>query len=476
MKIQLPRLVQDPQISLVKSIERPVESLTFDSDKWEAVKRPLDGPIIGKVAILDFDETTGQLVEGVRFVPPGSGDEAGHYSVNNIEDYNARDFIAVSVFANVLSTIKMFEENDALGREVEWAFDGPQLLVVPRAGEWANAFYERASRSLQFFYFPSSSDPTGETRIYTGLSQDIVAHETGHAVLDGIAPDLYHALSPQSLAIHEAIADLTALHSALRSRPLTDRLLKDTNGDVNGPNALSSLAEQFGTERDLSGRSYHLRSMWNKHCLDPGEGNPGSSECTDFVTRDDPHLLSEVLSGALYKVFGRLHDEHKAQRAADTGQSEESASGWALFVATEHFKRLVIRSLDYLPPGEVSFADYGRAIIASDQASYPNRSEGRDTLVEQFVNRNIVFDAAELDVRTDYVEEAVSILNLAALKESDWAAYDFAHTQRNPARDTARRRHLGTSSAQGDEEVLVTRGRARGHRAHLQSLLEPAGG
>lgn len=61
---------------------------------------------------------------------------------------------------------------------------GPQLLVVPRAGEWANAFYERESRSLQFFYF----SPSGESRrIYTSHSQDIVAHETAHAILDGIA-------------------------------------------------------------------------------------------------------------------------------------------------------------------------------------------------------------------------------------------------------------------------------------------------
>ncbi|MCI0348450.1 MAG: hypothetical protein L0Z53_03405, partial [Acidobacteriales bacterium] len=62
-------------------------------------------------------------------------------------------FMQVVVFGGVMKTMQMFEEADNLGRRIRWAFDGPQLLVVPRAGDWANAYYERESRSLQFFYF-----------------------------------------------------------------------------------------------------------------------------------------------------------------------------------------------------------------------------------------------------------------------------------------------------------------------------------
>ena len=127
----------------------------------------------------------------------------------------------VSVFGTVLKTMRLFERDDTLGRQLSWSFNAPQLLVVPRAGEWTNAYYERDSHSLQFFYFPSVRPPY-ET-VYTSLSHDIVAHETGHAILDGIAPDLYNAVTPQSLALHEAVADLTALMMAFKSPNLSER-------------------------------------------------------------------------------------------------------------------------------------------------------------------------------------------------------------------------------------------------------------
>ncbi len=117
----------------------------------------------------------------------------------------------------------------------------PQLLVVPRAGWMENAYYERDSRSLQFFSF----EVDGKT-IHTSLSRDIVAHETAHALIDGIDPDLYDALDPQSLALHEGIADLTAMLLAFDSGPLRRAILDETEGRIDKSNAFSSIGEQFG--------------------------------------------------------------------------------------------------------------------------------------------------------------------------------------------------------------------------------------
>lgn len=422
MEVRVPYMIQDPTLAQNKAI-KPVEGLIIKNERFF-----LDGPITRRVAILDFDPESGDLQPGAKFVPPRQGQKRGRYEIADETNFTAPDFMQVSVFATVLNTMSMFEEDDALGRELRWAFKGPQLLVVPRAGEWANAFYERESRSLQFFFFPSMKNQ-GKT-VYTALSQDIVAHETGHAILDGIAPDLYHAITPQGLALHEAIADLTALLMALRSDGLPRVLLEQTAGRIDGPAAFSWLAEEYGYERDVTGRATYLRNLWNEKTLDPNDRTIDEAGQPNQVPRTEPHLLSQVLTGALYRVLARLHEAYQSEEVAQTGNTAFSVSGKALFRAREHFKRLVFRALDYLPPGELSFGDYGRAILAADQASHPDASLGREALIKEFLRRHVIHCPEALTVQTDYEHAAISDLDLDTLVESDWAAYDFANRHR----------------------------------------------
>src|SRR5688572_20746648 len=224
MKIKLPLLIQDQLTAQIKDMPS-IQDDYYEEDFF------LDGPVTKRVAILNFDPETGALSPGVPFRRADNGEDAG-YVIADRNNLSSIDFNQVSVFATILKTMKMFEEPDTLGRRLTWAFNGPQLLVVPRAGEWANAFYERETHSLQFFYFHAEGD--SNRPIYTSLSHDIVCHETGHAILDGIAPDLYNCISPQALALHEAVADLTALTVALRSGVLREAVLKQTGGDLKG--------------------------------------------------------------------------------------------------------------------------------------------------------------------------------------------------------------------------------------------------
>jgi hypothetical protein len=238
MRIRLPIMIQDPKLMRYEDVSRLMEYPYFEEPFF------LDGPISRQVAILDFDPATGALEPGVPFLPPKRGNKLWRYDVSPDCDVYAREAIAVSVFGTILRTMAMFEEEDALGRELVWGFDAPQLLVVPRAGRWANAFYQRATHSLQFFFFPNPDDPSDT--VYTALSRDIVAHETGHAILDGIASHLYDALTPQGLAIHEAVADLTAALMALRSDKLKRAILYRTGGSIRDAGAFGSIAEEYG--------------------------------------------------------------------------------------------------------------------------------------------------------------------------------------------------------------------------------------
>ena len=43
-----------------------------------------------------------------------------------------------------------------LGRSAPWAFEGNRIILVPHAGETQNAYYDRNSKSIQFYYFHSN--------------------------------------------------------------------------------------------------------------------------------------------------------------------------------------------------------------------------------------------------------------------------------------------------------------------------------
>jgi hypothetical protein len=401
-------MLDDPQTSKFAGLDDFEMFESRDEDFF------LDGPVSRRVAVLDFDAATGSVLPGARFVDPGKR-KFGNYDCPAEEGIFGRSFQQVSSFATVLRTMYLYEEPDALGRRLTWAFGAPQLLVVPRAGEKANAFYERESHSLQLFYISRFEKPPA----CACLSRDIIAHETGHAILDGIAPDLYNSLTPQSLALHEAIADLTALLMSFRSTKLRLAVLKTTNGSIADSSAFSTVAPEFGQARDPSMR--YLRSLLNNKTLDREDKSLDENGVPNRVNRYEPHSLSEALSGALYTVMVKIHG----------GLSTDfSASGKALFVGAERFKRMILRALDYLPPGEVSFGDYGRAILAADQAAHPKDGQERQWICEEFVRRALVPDKAALEVETNIRYKPLAKVDLQTLVDSDWVAYQFADKNR----------------------------------------------
>ena len=100
-------------------------------------------------------------------------------------------------------TIERFER--ALGRKALWArrrpkdrqapcpINGyvPKLRIYPHALREANAYYDPEKIALLFGYFPATDSSGSVVRgsvIFCVVSHDIVAHETTHALLDGLHP------------------------------------------------------------------------------------------------------------------------------------------------------------------------------------------------------------------------------------------------------------------------------------------------
>ena len=128
------------------------------------------------------------------------------------------------VYAVASETLQRFEV--ALGRRVHWrASTRPRasrraagriaaLSLSPRHGE-ANAFYSPDAHGILFGYFRASRTHPGRNlpgqTVFTCLSHDIIAHETTHAIVDGIRGYFTEPTNIDVPAFHEAFADLAAL-------------------------------------------------------------------------------------------------------------------------------------------------------------------------------------------------------------------------------------------------------------------------
>ena len=412
-------LVQDGSLALAQTAmpggaaDKEKKELRLSGDVND---RFLDGPACRRIAIVDFDPATGlPSPPPATFTPFKSNPRSGTYVADGDETSAAT--IAINAFGTVFQTVRMFEGPDALGRQVEWAFGSEQLLVVPRAGEWANAFYERATRSLQFFSFAGESG----ARVHTALSRDIVAHECGHALLDAVAPSLYDSSTPQSVAIHEAVADLVAVIMALDSRRLREAVLARSD---------NSLA---GTER------VHRDRRGVRHGS-AGRGRRGPARAAGAGERRDardplgarPHVLSTLLSAIFYDTLSVIFATGSRTSSGPTRRCRRGAGGGRQQGARHR--------PDHLPPAPAPrdrLPAPGRAQLRGrrpgDPGGRPGRPSGRDAsegcsssenFAAQFVERLVVADRGSSTARQPQ-ELAVPADQVARLHASDWAAYEY---------------------------------------------------
>ena len=255
MKIRLPIMIQDPKLSGHPDLKRIVERPYVDEDIFT------DGPACKRVAVHDLDPATGRSAAGSPLPAASRRPQAGPLSDRRREGHlHTRLHGGQRVRHGAAHHPHVRgggHPRPAAGLGLRRATTAHRA----RAGEQANAFYGRDTHSLKFCYFANPHDPAHP--VYTALSRDIVCHETGHAILDGIAPHLLYAkldLAPQAYALHESIADLVAVVMSFRSGNLREAILKETRGSIDDVSAFSSIGEEFGQaaqQPGLPARSAH---------------------------------------------------------------------------------------------------------------------------------------------------------------------------------------------------------------------------
>lgn len=359
MRIPVNIFVQDPFITeqYKKKKKFGIEPIKLD---WEPSWG--NGPTSSRVAVVDYNMDTDILASPVEW-------DWNNKKFVGIADPNSFGFHNVNVWAIIQNIISFFEDPFVMGRPIPWGFNGNRLIVVPHAGEMKNAFYSRRGKCLLFYYFFCEGVP-----VYTCLSHDIVAHETGHAILDGIRPHYFHLSSAQSSGFHEFIADLTAILSALRTtsvRHAVADILEENEGKLWKADVISDLGEEFAvkgsreTYEDVD-RNY-IRSAYNTKTMDQ------IKNC--WI----PHDCSEVLTGALFQILAeiityRMEKENESARAA-------------LWKATQHLNRLAFRALDYCPPVDIQFEDYVQALIRANEIAYPVDTHGYLEIIKEIFKK-----------------------------------------------------------------------------------------
>jgi hypothetical protein len=135
------------------------------------------------------------------------------------------------------------------------------------------------------------------------------------------------------------------------------------------------------------------------------------------------------MSGAHFPVMLHMHQEMTDQFVAD-GIEPLAAAGRALGICALQFGRIMLRALDYLPPGEVSFRDYVWAVVASDTVSNPDTSGPRDLLMSEFTRRGVPVNPESITAELYLNAPQLKDIDRRMLVDSDWAAFDFVSRNR----------------------------------------------
>lgn len=341
------------------------------------------------IEVIDYDATSDRYYPAIDLDNPAV--LAGGGLPPKVDDPR---FHQQMVYAVAMKVVANFER--ALGRKLN--FDEP-LTLLPHAFKGRNAFFLPDTRPLGeqhaicFGYFRADPDDPGDNLpnqwVFTSMSHDIIAHEMTHALVHHLRPHFFEPTNPDVFAFHEAIADIVAIFQHFGFPGVLADAVQRGRADLSKPSELLELAKQFGHS---TGAGSALRSASETGDVDRGV----------YRKTFEPHDRGSVLVRAVFDAFFRTYTSRVEDliRIA-TGGTGELGTGFLqpdlvnriTQEASDTAQRvldLCIRAFDYLPPIDVNFGDYLRALVTADNELNPDDPfDLRSNLVDAFLARGI---------------------------------------------------------------------------------------
>lgn len=407
--------------------------------RWEKELEP--GPKGEYLAIIDFDPPSNKWYRPINI------NDIDILSQNGLRPSEGNpQFHQQFVYTIAMRIIETFE--DALGRKIIWRpklsrddkgrYDEQfikQLKIYPHALLEANAYYTRDKKAILFGYFKSKDIQQGVNvpggTVFTCLSPDIIAHEMSHAILDSIHPHFIENTNPDVGAFHEAFADTVALLERFNNRDLVVHQLTFSDGKLDNETIFGDLATQVG--QAISFGHTALRNAighqdkdgkWIKH-------KPDRNALSETA---QVHERGAIFVACIFDAFIRLYNYRTNDlfRIAkiDKNSSELLHPDLIQRLATEAIEisqnllKICIQALDFVPPCDITFGDYIRALITADFEMAPEDHGGyRVALIEAFrewgfqVDRvntmsvdSLQWESAEQMFKSDYDRNALKII------------------------------------------------------------------
>lgn len=391
--------MSNKKLSVAKPGRRPLKIFAFDPQEGRIPENRISidvpneelksGPAGSRLIVIDYDATRDKYYVPIDLDDPNVLVQGGLDPSESDPRFHQQMVYAVAS--------KVLEHFDiGLGRRFTFT-GGKRLRLFPHAFEGANAFYERSTHSIYFGYFRASRKNFGTNipgqAVFNCLSQDVIAHEVTHAVLDRLKPNFLHASNPDVAAFHEAFADIVAIlqHFSFPS-VLKDHIQKQ-RAKLDQPGPLVELAQQFGYS---TGQNQALRTAISK------------PKSVDYQKEIESHKRGSILVAAVFDSFFQSYQSRIKDlvRIATGGSgllpqgdlhpdlikmiAKEAAN------AAQSVLNMCIRAIDYLPPVDVTFGDFLRALVTSDIEITQGSDEygQRHGLIEGFRSRGIYPDGA----------------------------------------------------------------------------------